>query len=396
MSQDSRQGEWHEVSPGDFEAEGSAVPAGQAASPNPVGAGASFPADPLAMFASDDGEPGPTPGPTPAPTPAPTRGRRWKYLLALLVLVLVAGGVVVGTGLVPVWAELASLVWRPAAPTSPQEGRLVIESQPTGVPVEIDGVARGSTPLGVGVKAGHHLLRVGSTTPREIEVDVVAGVEVVHHVELPVSGTRLRIETVPTGAPVSIDGQARGVAPLDLGDLSVGPHDVLVGVGGTAVRRQVNVQPGLENSIVITLGADGGPAIGWLTVTAPVDLEIYEGTRLVGRSRDERLMLLAGGHDLAFVNRELGVDDRRRVEIAAGRVAGVRVQPANGQLNVNAVPWAEVFLDGTRIGETPIANFSAPIGTHEIVLRHPDLGEQRRTVSVGLGAPTRVGVSFRQ
>ena len=29
----------------------------------------------------------------------------------------------------------------------------------------------------------------------------------------------------------------------------------------------------------------------------------------------------------------------------------------NGSLSVNAQPWAEVVLDGTVIGETPIANF---------------------------------------
>jgi hypothetical protein len=311
--------------------------------------------------------------------------------------VLVAGALVVGTGLVAALPQLRNFAWRAAAPTSaPQEGRLVVQSQPSGAQVEIDGVVRGTTPMSLRVKAGRHLLRVGSTARREIEVDVAAGGEVVHHVELPISGARLRIETVPPGAPVSIDGQPRGIAPLDLGDLSVGPHEVLVGLGDTAVRRQVDVQPGLENSIVVTLGAVGGPAIGWLTVTAPIDLEIYEGSRLVGRSRDERLLLLAGSHDLMLVNRELGVDDRRHVEVAAGRVARVRVQPGNGVLNVNAVPWAEVFLDGTRIGETPIANFSTPIGTHEIVLRHPDLGEQRCTVIVGLGAPARVGVSFRQ
>ena len=39
------------------------------------------------------------------------------------------------------------------------------------------------------------------------------------------------------------------------------------------------------------------------------------------------------------------------------------------------------------IGETPIGNYSLPIGSHEVVLRHPELGERRQTVMVGVGAP---------
>jgi hypothetical protein len=353
------------------------------------------------MFASDEAEARLRAALESRPAPAPNEPRRRKQVIvpvALVVLGLVAGAAAVEIGLIPTWSQLRTFAWRRATQAAAADGRLVIQSQPSGADVEIDGVAQGRTPVGLRVKAGHHLVRIGANPRREIEVDVVAGTDVVHHVELPVSSARLRIETVPTGAPVSIDGQARGVAPLDTYDLSVGPHEVLVGAGGAAVRRHVDVQPGLENSIMVTLATPGGggPSVGWLTVTAPFDLEVYDGSRLVGRSRDERLLLAAGPHDLALVNRELGVDDRRHVQIASGNVAAVRVDARSGLLNVNAEPWAEVFLDGTRIGATPIANFSTPIGTHEVVLRNPDLGEQRRTVTVGLLAPARVGVRFRQ
>jgi len=36
-----------------------------------------------------------------------------------------------------------------------------------------------------------------------------------------------------------------------------------------------------------------------------------------------------------------------------------------------------------------------PIGTHEIVFRHPDLGERRTTTTVTTGAPTRVSMDMR-
>jgi hypothetical protein len=80
----------------------------------------------------------------------------------------------------------------------------------------------------------------------------------------------------------------------------------------------------------------------------------------------------------------------------AGQSATLALEPANGTLSVNAQPWGEVWLDGRRIGETPIGNLPIPIGTHELVVRHPQFGERRRTVSVGVNTPARVGIDLRQ
>ena len=40
----------------------------------------------------------------------------------------------------------------------------------------------------------------------------------------------------------------------------------------------------------------------------------------------------------------------------------------------------------------PIEKISAPIGTREIVLKHPTLGQRRFTVTVGADAPARVSL----
>ena len=47
-------------------------------------------------------------------------------------------------------------------------------------------------------------------------------------------------------------------------------------------------------------------------------------------------------------------------------------------VNLNALPWAEVWIDGRRIGETPLANIKIPLGDHEAVFRHPQLSERRQ------------------
>jgi hypothetical protein len=54
-----------------------------------------------------------------------------------------------------------------------------------------------------------------------------------------------------------------------------------------------------------------------------------------------------------------------------------------------------VAIDGKPAGQTPLANLSIPIGSHEIVFRHPQFGEQRHTVVVKAEDITRVSASFR-
>ena len=82
--------------------------------------------------------------------------------------------------------------------------------------------------------------------------------------------------------------------------------------------------------------------------------------------------------------------------IAAGKTATTRVDLPNGLLSVNAQPWAEVWIDGERVGETPIGNLQRPIGTHQVVFRHPDLGERRESVVITLLQAARLGVDLRK
>jgi serine/threonine-protein kinase len=70
------------------------------------------------------------------------------------------------------------------------------------------------------------------------------------------------------------------------------------------------------------------------------------------------------------------------------------VQPPDGRVSINALPWAEVWIDGSPIGETPLANLSLPVGQHEIVFRHPQLGERREMLIVKAGVDTRVSATF--
>jgi len=134
---------------------------------------------------------------------------------------------------------------------------------------------------------------------------------------------------------------------------------------------------------------------GWVTVKAPFTMEIREQGRLLGTTDADRLMITAGRHELDLVNDTLGYRASRVVVVGAGKVASISLDLPMGVINLNAAPWAEVWIDGRRVGETPIGNLSVSIGPHEVVFKHPQFGEKRQAISVTLGAPVRLSVDMK-
>ena len=65
------------------------------------------------------------------------------------------------------------------------------------------------------------------------------------------------------------------------------------------------------------------------------------------------MQLTAGRHQLVLINDALKFREERIVDVAPGRTVTVQLEPIYGTLNINAQPWATVWVDGSTIGETP-------------------------------------------
>jgi hypothetical protein len=135
---------------------------------------------------------------------------------------------------------------------------------------------------------------------------------------------------------------------------------------------------------------------GSVAVSAPLPLQVLLRGRVVGTTEAESFMLPVGTQELEFVNQSVGYRARRTVTIQAGKTAALRLEPPSGTVNINAMPWAEVWLGGQRLGDTPLGNVQIPIGSRELVFRHPDLGERRATVLVTLKEPARISIDLRK
>jgi hypothetical protein len=205
---------------------------------------------------------------------------------------------------------------------------------------------------------------------------------------------RLIVRSAPSGARVLVDGAFHGLTPLTLTRLSTGKHRVVVQSNGKRVQQSVVIEADATASVIVPFLPDA-PSSGRLAFTSGVELGVFEDSTFLGTTRTPELLLSAGSHTLRLVNDTLGFAQVQEVTIEAGRLHRLNVQLPTGKLNVNAVPWAEVVIDGAVVGETPIGNLPLTIGTHEILFRHPQLGERTVSAVVTAGAPVRVSVDMR-
>jgi hypothetical protein len=164
-----------------------------------------------------------------------------------------------------------------------------------------------------------------------------------------------------------------------------------------SVKQTVKIEAGNTSSLVVPLGAtEGAPVSGWIAVSAPGDVQLFENGRLLGTSQSDRLMVSAGRHEIEILSDTLGYRATRTVQVPPGKVTPIRIEFPKGTIALNATPWAEVWADGEKVGDTPIGSLQLTLGPHEFVFRHPDLGEQRHAATVTLKTPARLSVDMRK
>jgi hypothetical protein len=344
----------------------------------------------LLEFASEDQLPRGTTGPTHQRTRMRPRSA-WMFAVSASIVAVI--GI----------AAAARIRERQVPPRgASQQGKLTVNTDPDGADVLIDGQQRGATPLSVMLEAGTHSLTVRRNgIERAVPISIDAGSNVTHHLDMgaPVSTVtvtgQMTVVTNPPGARVTIDGAVVGVSPATIQNVTPTHHVVAVFSDAGSGERVVSVEPGGTTSIVFELPKSTGGA-GWLAIAAPFDVQVLESGQIVGSSDTPRIMMPAGRHNLVMANSGLQYEESRRVDVAAGKVATLRIEPPKASLSVNARPWADVAIDEKDVGQTPLSNLLVPIGRHEITFRHPQFGERRQTVVVTTNGPNRVAADMNK
>jgi hypothetical protein len=173
----------------------------------------------------------------------------------------------------------------------------------------------------------------------------------------PFTGTgSLQVTTMPDGAAVTVDGTSRGSTPLTVPGLAAGSHTVrLAKAGFTDYTGTLTLSGGKTTLLNITLVAvQGAPAMTTLPLTSTPS------------------------------------------QAPAGAQSAVTAAPAgSGSLSVKSTPpGANVYLDGEKVGTTPVTVQDVAPGAHRLVLTLQGYSDIMQPVEIAGGTENEVNASF--
>jgi hypothetical protein len=337
--------------------------------------------------------------PSASDTPAPeTSGRASTRTVRIDSSWIVLSLIAILSGLAA-FALVRSRVATTRAAAANRPATMTVDTRPAAADVFIDGRRVGATPLVLTVQPGTHTLTLrNGEAERRVVFAAAPGEQLAQYLDLKaepaVHTARLSITTDPPGAQVAVDGRPRGVSPVVVENLSAAEHDVTVTSTSGSVERRITLDAGGTKELVFSLPRSPAAVGGWVSVASPFQVELFEGSELIGTSGTTKVMLPVGRHELVLKNVSIGYESAHRVDVAAGRVATITVVAPQARLSINAVPWADVSIDGTAVGQTPMGNVMIAVGLHEITFRHPQFGERTQAIVVTAAAANRAAVDF--
>ena len=131
---------------------------------------------------------------------------------------------------------------------------------------------------------------------------------------------------------------------------------------------------------------------GWLAIFSRVKLDVrVNGVRL-GSTEDGHLMMEPGRHELKLVSDRLGFRTTHVLEVEPGGVTAYTVPLPTGTVRFEGADGAEVWIEGERVGVTPLGTVRVPIGAREVRMRFPGGAEAHEVVDVAVTDPTVITI----
>jgi PKD repeat protein len=318
-------------------------------------------------------------------------------------------------------------------------GALDLSSVPSGARIYFGYQDLGTTPFKNFVPSGVHNLRLTMSGYKDYEstvtivknqkTQVTATMEkITSSTPTPSTGTlqvnppasttgTLQITTTPDGAAVYVDGGSQGTSPATISSLAAGSHTVkLTKAGYTDYQATVTVTGGQTTPLDVKLVAGTGPTSGTTTTVVPTGTGSLSVTssppgasvNLDGGDKGTTPVTIpqvkAGSHTLTL--KKPGYEDAvRTVTVSGGAEAQAAVtlvlqgQQASGTgtgtLMVRSTPaGADVYLDGEKLGTTPVTVRNVKAGIHRFLLILQGYNDNSQTIEISSGSEKEISVDF--
>ncbi len=169
-----------------------------------------------------------------------------------------------------------------------------------------------------------------------------------------------------------------------------------------ATPEEATTPPPPENVTPPPPPEDTPPAIVFRST--PRGAEVVIGGRVVGTTpfrldsgtsgQTVRATFKLDGYEDASVSE---VFPRKGTSYARATLSKAAVKEEPAYLRINATPWADVYVDGKNVGQTPIGSLEVEPGTHSVRLVCPPLGtEATKSVTVAAGETKPVSADLEE
>jgi PEGA domain len=302
-----------------------------------------------------------------------------------------------------------SAVYCPLVPQNATSG-LSVTSSPDDAKVYLDGAYRGTTPLTLcNPSVGTHIIQIRLDGYKEWKSTVEIeswGVQTVSATLVPdSSGTTatINVSSVPAGAAVKLDGNAKGVTPITLKELAPGIHIVQLTLAGYGEwKSTVDIPKGETKNLNVTLVPKSASETGYITVTsipggALVKLDGNPAGRIPANSSLKLSSLAPGDHTIAL---ELPgyLPYSTRTSVVPGKiseVSAILVPAGKGTLVISSnPPGADVFVDNASAGISPATVNDVEEGNHRVTLKREGYEEYSAGTLVFAGNTSRISADL--
>jgi len=222
----------------------------------------------------------------------------------------------------------------------------------------------------------------------------------------PLTG-RLNLDSTPTGADIWLDQRYYGTTPQIIGGLSEGSHSLVMRYAGyfdytgqfpITVGQTTTLSPGMSPYTPSS-------GFGDLRIQSnPVGAAVYVNNNYAGTTISSTALyvtqLKPGSYTVRVTLAGYQINSQTAV-VTAGKVTPVQanmvpVSPGptpniNGQITVRSSPsGANIYLDNSYRGLTPLTLVDIPAGSHAIILKLNDYQDWQSSVNVLAGSSTDV------
>jgi len=268
-------------------------------------------------------------------------------------------------------------------------GSISVKSEPANARIFLDGKEVGTTPgvIRSTVSGSHEVeLKLDRYEVWSKRVTIEEDKEKALSAVLRIKAGSLMIESEPTNAKISLDGEEIGTTPNIIRSIAPDTYEVEVRMDGYDVWSEfVDVEGDKEKVITAVLQMKTGSIS---VKSKPTNARIFLDGKEVGTTPDILESVASGSHEVEV--RKDGYDVCSKsvvVETDKKKSIILELQINTGSINIKSEPAkARIFLDGKEVGTTPDTLHAVSPGMHEVEVIKDRYEVWRESVDVKVGA----------